>query len=134
MSRSLRPKKKVSTKDKLFTLLPLTLLSGEPLMCILIISGVRYNTLLEMWLDGSADMVGNVLDVDFIQKNSCAGKNVSWWAFMHYQWKKIPCFIRRSKKGSITSKILCKSLAELDHRNIFHRKAFYFSQWPRQLL
>ena len=115
------PQKKVSKKEKHFTVLPLTLLSGEPLMCIIIISGVRYNVLLGMGLDGSADMVNNVSDSDFIQNNSGAGKLFPDGPSCIFNVKTIPCFIRRSKTGSITSEILCKALAELDHRNVFSR-------------
>ena len=45
------PQQKISTRDKHFTLMPLTLLTGDPLMCILIISGKKPSAATEMGID-----------------------------------------------------------------------------------
>ena len=68
------PQKKVSTKDRHFTVLPLCLLSGEPLICIVIIAGKRPSALLEMGLDGESQLIGDVNDNNFWQNNSGPGK------------------------------------------------------------
>ena len=68
------PQQKTSTRDKHFTLIPLTLLTGKPLMCIIIIAGKKPDALIEMGLNNSANMIGNPGDADFFEKNSGPGK------------------------------------------------------------
>ena len=67
------PQIKISEGDKHFTLLGLTLLSGEALMCVVIFSGKRRNTMVETGIDMFAEEFGQVSDRDYILKNS--GKN-----------------------------------------------------------
>jgi hypothetical protein len=45
----------------------LTLLSGEPVMCILIIAGKKPNALVEMGINNEATMVGKEGDEDFFK-------------------------------------------------------------------
>ena len=56
------PQQKLSRADKHFTLLGLTLLSGEPLMCVVIFAGMRRNPQYEMGVDPRVEPVGNVDD------------------------------------------------------------------------
>ena len=52
---------KVSVRDRYFTLMPLTLLTGEPLMCILIIAGKRPCAMTEMGLNKFQKWQGPVM-------------------------------------------------------------------------
>ena len=116
------PQKKVSTNDRHFTVLPLTLLTGEPLMCILVLSGKRENALTEMGINSEADVIGQELSLNFVDRNSGEGKLFPGGPTCHVNGKTIPCFVRWSEKGGITSEILRSALAELDHLNVFPRR------------
>ena len=59
------PQQKISTRDKHFTLMGLTLLSGDPVMCILIIAGKKPSALVELGINNDATMVGKEGDEDF---------------------------------------------------------------------
>ena len=63
------PQEKSSRENKHFTLLGLTLLSGKPLMCVVIFVGKRCSPVVEMEIDPRAEEVGPVLDEDYIIKN-----------------------------------------------------------------
>ena len=62
------PQQKISTRDKHFTLMPLTLLTGDPLMCILIISGKKPSAATEMEIDQFQEMVCTHDDEEFFKK------------------------------------------------------------------
>ena len=66
------PQLKTSKKDKKFTVLGLTCLSGEPLMCVIIIQGVRPkdNTTIGIDLFKKMEKKGKVDDPVFFVSNS----------------------------------------------------------------
>ena len=59
------PQKKVSNKDKHFTLMGLTSLDGAPVMCVLIITGKRAKAMTELGIDPLVEMIGLETDEDF---------------------------------------------------------------------
>ena len=59
--------KKVSAKDKHFTLMGLTSLDGKPVMCVLIITGKRANAMTELGIDPLVEMIGLETDEDFLK-------------------------------------------------------------------
>lgn len=59
------PQQKINTKNKHYTLLGLTALSGKPIMCCVIFSGVNDNVLCETGFDMNAECVGSPDDPDF---------------------------------------------------------------------
>ena len=59
------PQKKVSNKDKHFTLMGLTSLDGAPVMCVLIIAGKRAKAMTELGIDPLVEMIGLETDEDF---------------------------------------------------------------------
>ena len=59
---------KVNSRDKHYTLLGITALTGEPVMCIVIFSGKRHNPLWETGLDLEAETIGSTDDDDFFEK------------------------------------------------------------------
>ena len=115
------PQKKTSTRDKHFTLLPLMLLTGEPLMCILIIAGKKPDALVEMGINHTAEMNGEEGDEDFFEKNSGPAKLYPGGPTCTVRGIDVPCFIRWSENGSITATILTEALMELDHLKVLPR-------------
>ena len=65
--RGTSPKEKCSSKSKHWTLIGLTSLSGDPVMCICIFSGLNRIPLVETGMDIFAETVGDVLEPDFFQ-------------------------------------------------------------------
>jgi len=53
--------------------MPLTLLTGEPLICILIITGTKLSDVTEMGIDQFKEMVGKETDDDFYRKQPRKG-------------------------------------------------------------
>ena len=113
------PQQKSSRADKHFTLLGLTLLTGEPLMCVVIFAGKRRNPQYEMGVDPRVKPVGNADDEDYVLKNMGKGKLFPGGPSCTYQGKKIPCMCAWSPKGSMTSEILKDILKTLDTLEIF---------------
>ena len=64
----------MSKNNKHFTLLRLTLLTGAPLMCVMIFAGKRRNAMVELGDDPFAEDIGEVTDYDYIMKNKRPGK------------------------------------------------------------
>ena len=58
-----------------------TLVSGEPVMCVLIIAGTNINELVEMGIKNDATMIGKEGD-DFFLKTILAKINFSWWIYL----------------------------------------------------
>ena len=66
------PQIEISTKDKQWTLLELTAFSGDPIMCVAIIAGIREQAVVDKGMDMFAEQEGEVSDV-FFKNNS--GRN-----------------------------------------------------------
>ena len=115
------PQEKVSKNNKHFTLLGLTLLTGAPLMCVMIFAGKRRNAMVELGIDPFAKDVGDVTDVDYIMKNKGPGKRFPGGPTCYHNGKAIPCFCAWSEKGSMTTEILTRILETFDHLEVFHR-------------
>ena len=60
--------------ERHFTLLGFTALSGEPVLCLIIISGVREHLNMETGIDPTKPVLGNVKDDEFIDPNFGVGK------------------------------------------------------------
>ena len=60
--------KKISTKRN-FTLIGMTVLTGEPVICSLIIEGKRPNVSVEAGVDIQVFLTGSFSDNDFVLKN-----------------------------------------------------------------
>ena len=113
------PKEKCTTNDKHWTLLGLTAFTGQPVMCIVIFAGEKASTILETGMDIFAQVIGNEKEDDFFDKNYGPGKLYPGGPTCEFKGKKIPCLVRWSPKGSITSEILVDILKTLDYLNIF---------------
>ena len=87
------PQQKVPTQNKHFILMSLTLLPGEPLMCILIISDSKPLAATEMGIDQLKDMVDKGTDEDFIENNYEKGKLCPGRLTCIVKGVEAPCFI-----------------------------------------
>ena len=65
---------KINTKYKHRTLLGLTALNCDPVMCICIFAGIRKSAIVETGMDIFAEKVGEVSDDDYLVKNKDPGK------------------------------------------------------------
>ena len=115
------PQLKVSTKDKHFTLLGFTSLKGEAVMCLLILAGVEQKFEVETGIDMTAPTYGDVKDKDFFERNCGKGKMFPMGPDCRVNGIRVPCMVRWSPKGSITSDILRDAVKTLDHYKIFDR-------------
>ena len=115
------PQLEANAQDKHFTLLGLTTIGGDPVMCVIIFAGTIENKLWETGIDIFATAEGEVGDDDFFENNSGPGKRFPGGPTCIFQGKELPCLIRWSKKGSITSEILTDIIATLDQYGVFDR-------------
>ena len=115
------PQNKVSHNDRHFTVLGFTALDGSPVLCMVIIAGVQQKYEVETGLDIEAEMVGDPTDKDFFERNRGKGKMYPMGPECIFRGKTIPCLVRWSPSGSITSQILRDALQTLDYHGIFDR-------------
>lgn len=110
---------KTNSRDKHYTLLGLTTLSGDAVMYVIIFSRKKENRLWETGIDVFAKTEGDVSDANYFKNNSGANKRFPGGPSCIFQGKTVSCLTRWSEKGSITSAILVDILATLDHIGVF---------------
>ena len=88
-------------------------------MCIIIFAGIYPIPLYETGLDLDAEIVGDVDDKNFFQKNYGKGQRFPGGPSCLYKGVRVPCMCWWSKKGSITLKILVDIFAALDGLKVF---------------
>ena len=108
------PRARCSTKAKHWTLLGLTAMGGTPVMCIVIIQGMRENRLNMTGMDLFADVIGDVQDANFFENNSGPGKLYPGGPTCKYKGKDVPCMCRFTPKASIDGEILLDVVCTLD--------------------
>ena len=113
------PQRKISTKNKHYTVLDFTLLDGKPLMCVVIMDGERPKAEVKIGIDMFATAIGSVSDDDYFEKNTCKGKKIPCGPTCTVGGVEVPTLVRWSPKGSITSEILVNICGTLDHLNVF---------------
>ncbi len=111
--------KKISTNNKKFTLLGPTALTGEPLMCILIIEGKGSNGSIKAGVKIRQIPTGSFSDNVFVLKNCGNGKYFPGDPECAFRGKKVPVFIRWHESASITSNILFEMLQMIDGLDLF---------------
>jgi len=117
------PQNQSSSNDKHFTMLGFTALSGQPVMCLLIIAGVQEKWEVETGIDTDAVQIGDPGDPDFFVNNRGKGKMFPLGPECTFNGKKVPTMVRWSQSGSITSIILRDALATMDHHDLFERSS-----------
>ena len=115
------PQVKVQHSERHFTLLGSTALSGDPVLCLIIISGVREHLNIETGIDPTKPILGDVNDENFIDQNFGPGKLFPGGPTCKFGGKEILCMVRWSLKGGITSQILADSLAHINSFDVFDR-------------
>ena len=80
--------RKVCKADRKFTLIGLTSLDGQPVMCIVIIHGTQINCSAEVGIDISIEPEGDPEDPDFFLKNSGPGKYFPGGPVCHFRGKR----------------------------------------------
>ena len=115
------PQNKSSYNDRHFTCLGFTALTGEPVMCVVIVAGINEAYEVEVGIDSTAEVVGDPSDKDFFNNNRGKSKMFPTGPECRFNGKIIPTLVRWSPSGSITSDILRDTLATLDHYKIFDR-------------
>ena len=91
--------RKFCKADWKFTLIWLTSLNGQPVMCIVIIQGCQMNRSAEVGIDISIEPQGDPEDPDFFLKNSGPGKYFPGGPVCHFRGKDIPPMVRWSESG-----------------------------------
>ena len=97
------PQQKSSSKNRKFTLIGLTALIGERVMCIIIFEGKTPNGSIEAGIDLSITPIGITTDEDFVENNSGPGMYIPGGPVCEFNGKIIPPFIRWNESGPITS-------------------------------
>ena len=115
------PQNKSSINDRHFTVLGFTALTGEPVLCVIIVAGVIEAYEVETGIDIDASVIGDPTDKDYFQNNAGKGKLFPKGPDCIFNGKTVPCLVRWSPSGSITSKILADCLATMDHYDLFAR-------------
>jgi len=112
---------KSQQKNKKFTLIGLTALTGDPVMCILIIEGKTPNGSVESGIDFTVMPSGEPSDEDYIIRNSGPGKHFPGGPVCTFRNKKVPALIRWTESASITSQVLVEALQVMDELELFPR-------------
>ena len=115
------PKKKISTKSKKFTMIRLTALAGDPMMCVLIIEGKTPNGSVESGIDFIVMPSGEPSDEDYIIRNSGPEKHFPGGPVCTFRNKKVPALIRWTESASKTSQVLVEVLQVMDELEIFSK-------------
>ena len=117
------PYQQSAMNDKHFTMLGFTALSGEPVLCLIIIAGVQEKFEVECGIDIDAIPVGDPSDDDYFDRNRGKGKLFPMGPECEFNGVTVPCMVRWSPSGSITSVILRDALATMDHYGLFDRSS-----------
>ena len=115
------PYEKASSTDKRFTMIGLTSLDGNPVMCLLIIQGKEANLSIETGIDVTINPEGKPDDLDFFFNNSGEGKYFPGGPVCTYCGKKVPTMIRWNESATITSEILFDMLKTLNFLDVIPR-------------
>jgi len=88
------PQRKLSTKNKHYTVLSLNLLDGRPLMCVVIMAGENPKAEVETGIDVFAEGLGSVGDDDYFEKNTGKDKKYTCVPTCTMRGVKVPCLMR----------------------------------------
>ena len=116
-----------SKKAKKFTVLGVTALNGEAVMCVLIIQGKERNIFMESGIDTtnsvylSEDDIEEKVsdDISFFRENYGPGKLFPGGPVCKFMGKDIPTLIRYTDGGGINGDILTDILKTIDQLDIF---------------
>eukprot|EP00957_Ditylum_brightwellii_P196388 14963249-Ditylum_brightwellii.AAC.1 len=119
-------KQKGGKKSKRWTTIPVMALSGECVICVIIIEGTVRNLFVETGIDvikmADEDDIDDVGSVEFIEENLGASKLVPGGSSCCFNGKTIPCMVRYSEKGGINEAILTNIFRTLDELEVFKKE------------
>ena len=115
------PYKVTGKKDKHFTVMGFTNLAGEPILCVILITGKEDNFLVRTGIvdDDEVEVIGTPDDPDFVLKNTGKGKKFPGGPSCMYKGKEIPAFVEFSESGGMTGKMFVNVLKHLDELGIY---------------
>ena len=131
--RNFTPQTKTSNKDKRFTLMSLTALTGKPLMCCVIFKGVKYCIDTETRIDFTIKVNSISNTQQDLFKNKFEDKIAFFEPLMGkrklfpggpscvFKGKVVPCFTRWSESGGMSSTILKDFFETIDHFKLLPR-------------
>ena len=117
------PKEQASHTDKHFTLLGFTALTGESVLCLIIIAGIKQLYDVESGIDLDATPIGDHSDRDYFIKNKGKGKLFPMGPEWTFNGNTIPCMVRWSQSGSITSEMLRDVLRTINHYQVMDQSS-----------
>ena len=104
-----------------WTTLGFTLGDGRPLLCVIIFACAEVDAKMRMgiqpWCEIEGDLVKNMAE-----NSHGVDKYFPYGPSCWVDGKEIPCYVRCSENGSITSEILTDILKHIDSFNIFDRR------------
>ena len=118
------PAKSTTKADSHFTCLGLTRFDGEPLMCVILLSGKRRNLMVETGINTEANVpiIGDLEkdgQYEFFRNNFGKGKLFPSGPTCTYKGKDVPCFVRFCDKGGMSGEILTEIFKTLDDLQLF---------------
>ena len=87
-------RQKVIVKDKYYTVICLTNLNREPIICIIIIAGLKSSLIVETDVDIRIDLVGTHCDINFMRDNVLPGKKIPDRPTCEYKGRQVPCLVK----------------------------------------
>ncbi len=97
----------------------LTALDGTPVLCVLILQGMKRNLSVETGIDITVNPVGKTEDGDtYFFNNTGTGKYFPGPTVCQFCGKTSPDLVRWNESATITSEILKEMLATLDVLNV----------------
>ena len=116
------PYGRASHTEKRFTMIGLTALDGTPVLCVLILQGMKRDLSVETGIDITVNPVGKTDDGDtYFFNNTGTGKYFPGPPTCQFRGKTIPALVRWNESATITSEILTEMLATLDVLSIIPR-------------
>lgn len=115
----------VSTRYNHFTVLGVTSLSGEPVLCVVIIAGKKGELPIATGLDWSVldeefdDNIEDGKQFEYFQNNRGEGNLFPEGPVCNYKGKDIPCFVAFSEGGGMDGHILTNIFRHLDELEVF---------------
>ena len=115
-------RRRVTKKARRYTVVPLLALTGEAVMCVVIIDGSERNSFLESGVDVFAISEDHFLDdfglSDYVD-NYGYGNVFPGGPVCTFRGKKVPCMVRMKKGGGIDENILLDIFKTLDILGVY---------------
>ena len=117
-----------ATKHSHFSILGVTQLDGNPLLCVIIVSGTKPDPLVQLGIDidvlrtmGYSDEDGDsmIKNIAFVEQHCGEGKIFPGPPTCYYKGKCIPGYVAFSENGGINATILTNIFRNFDNLQLF---------------